>query len=422
MYEENKQSVMTYTEQQYAIATNSIEYIKQSLDIDHSKIKSSSLNLGLPGISLFYYYYSAFSQRGDYKQLAEKLLSDSISNLSNSLSDSNFKISHKTDSIDNHLASMGRFLLFVENNLDHDLETESFLNDLDWLLLPLLKNKLINNDHDLESGSLASGYYFLARYKYSGDNPKFKVILSQIVESLIDSAIFHESGGAFWRSPSLNNSVFLGLSHGSAMVINFLSDPDVFAIAPERISLIIEKAIDFLLFNRRDFVGGIFPHCYYAKSPEAVEATQLSQCYGDLGVAYSLFKGSNITKRTAIRETAWNLLLECSQRKKQNNLTFDASLVYGASGLSCIFSKLNDLTAQSEMAAARDYWFEKIPSYTGHDTTSGFKTGTSSIDEPDFTEINASFSWGISGIGITLIHLLDPKATPRFDELQMVGF
>ena len=71
---------------------------------------------------------------------------------------------------------------------------------------------------------------------------------------------------------------------------------------------------------------------------------QFSQCYGDLGPGYALLKANRVMNVPAWDAVCREVLDNCLMRRKEDNLTWDASIVYGASGLAAFFEKIYNLT------------------------------------------------------------------------------
>lgn len=395
-----------------------LECIKSELDTNLEQINNSSFDMGLPGISLFYYYYYLMTKDEKYLEKTFNLIEKSINNLS-AITISDFQKKYLSDSLDNHLSGFGRFLIFLDNNLSIQLEIVELLNELDTILKPLLYSKLELADYDIDSGALASGYYFLSRYKQT-QSPKYKKYLIDIILSLKQNSKKTDYG-IYWTSPSLNNKIYLGLSHGSSMIVNFLVkmiENNIYSF--NTIQILINNAISFVCSNERDQIRGKFPHCYFEDEPEEMEETQFSQCYGDLGIGYSILKAGYVLRDEKLRGIGEKILKDCLIRKKSDNLTEDASIVYGASGVACLYDELYTITSDPIYKKASNYWYCSISSYTikspeGHDS---FK---SMFSLPNDLSWHSSFGWGLAGIGATLIRYLNKKEYPSFNELLMIG-
>lgn len=379
---------------------------------------NTSFDMGLPGIALFYYYYYKLTNDNSYLQKVYQLIEISITKLS-TISVNDFQNKYMSDSLDNHISGFGRLLLFLQTNLNNELDIEDLLKVLDDNLKPLMYSKIEIEDYDLDSGALASGYYFLERFKQT-KLLKYRKYLQDLTCSIQNSSM-EKDDGICWASPSLNNKIFLGLSHGSGMILNFLIKMiENNIISKSEISDNIVKGVVFITNNEREQPKGRFPHCYFSNEPEVSVETQFSQCYGDLGIGYAIFKAGFVLEDDQMYKKGLEILEVCSQRSKEDNLTEDASIVYGASGVACIFDEIYKITNNLIFEESSDYWFGTIPTYIEKSQANDiiFK---SMFDFSDDVSWNTSFGWGIAGIGTTLIRFLDKKKYPSFNKLLMIG-
>lgn len=392
-----------------------IIYFEKKLEQAIREMNDCSFDLGLPGVAIFYYYKYLYTQNEKYYDFYIELIEKNIKTLS-SISKKNFNIKYRTDSIDSHLSGFGRFLIFSKTKLNQGFDFGEILNYLDDILIPLMHSKIKIKDFDINSGAFASGLYILARYKQTKDL-KYAKELEALVEGLNESAIEHNSG-IYWHSPSLDKEVYLGLSHGSAMIINFLSEVFKNGLSINKAKILIQDAVNFVLYNKREQINGIFPICYYAENPLEISETQFSQCYGDLGIGYALLKSGKVLKDERIYDSGLEVLLECAKRKKSKH-TEDASIVYGASGLACLFDEIFSIDKNILFKEASNYWYETIRTYLTQNDN-GKMSIKLRIPKNDVNWF-CSFGWGISGIGTTLIRFSDKSKYPSFNELLMVG-
>lgn len=395
-----------------------LKQIELKIKDNLNRIDNVSFDIGLSGIALFYYYYYLFTGNNNYINNVYEIVDLVIKKLS-SIEEENFEKKYYSDSFDNQISGFGKLLVFLKTKVDTELDVEALLNEIDDTLAFLMTTKLENHDYDLNSGALASGYYFLSRYKQT-KLPMFKKYLLDIIQSISENYIESENG-IYWLAPSLHNQAFLGLSHGSSMIINFLSKMIDNNITDKILIVdIIKKGITFIQSNERDQVQGRFPHCYYEDEPEEIEKTQFSQCYGDLGIGYAIIKAGKSIDDIEIFNYGQKILEECVTRKIEDKMTLDAGIVYGASGVACVFDEIYTLTGNSIFEKASDYWFKKILFYLkkGQDDDLSFE---SAFISPKDILWNISFGWGGAGIGTSLIRSIDKIKYPSFNEFLMVG-
>lgn len=240
--------------------------------------------------------------------------------------------------------------------------------------------------------------------------------LKKIYENSKEASIHHNENEIYWKAPSYLDQVYLGLSHGSAMMINFWSKLYLFDIVSsknEEETQWLKKAVNFVFERKRDFVDGYFPH--KAFSTETEEKTQLSMCYGDLGVIYSLFNANKILKNINHKGTIDKMLYTSSLRQQDPQYTYDTGILYGASGIGYIFDYFTTEINENIYENTINYWNNQILKYrtADNDFIYGFKDD---INE----NARFSFAWGISGMGIRLMQSQEAQL-PSVNELLLIG-
>lgn len=400
---------------------NIINNIITQIDQNISIFSDASIEYGKMGAALLYYYgYKHFDNK-EFLDKGELMIEESIQLISKISNDDEYIPKYKGDSVAQTLASFGKGLMFIQNHFDLDYDFSEYYEYLNDTLHETVKQDLARKDYDYFSGSLASGYYFLNRYIHDKD-PYAQKVLNEIAASIIKNAVILNQEEVYWPSPSYNNQVYLGLSHGSAMILNFLTkiyEHGILEAEEQRFKEIIYKAVYFLMKQKRNQTNGFFPYRY--PNAETVNETQLSICYGDLGILYALY---NAVKRFQLQEfedEIVQMLHESSQRKLKHSHTQDSSILYGCSGLYYMFADLCNRTSEKIYGESSQYWYDQIISYWNSDkeTLAGFQ-----FDYEDDQQIHPSakysFFWGIAGIGITLMQG-SQKKLPFPHELLLTG-
>ncbi|NSL85856.1 hypothetical protein ECE50_003370 [Chitinophaga sp. Mgbs1] len=387
------------------VAAAHTEQIKKALEIKWEAIQNASYETGLPGLSLFYAYYARYTGDTQYFEKAEDFLIRGIS----SLDLANFKRIYKTDSLDAHLAHIGRFLEFTKAHKILEVDTGDYLSDIDSTLLELMQSKIAIGNFDINSGALAAGYYFLGRSEGNVEAP-----LTLLVQGIENMAFTDEAGDYYWTTPPLYNRIYLGISHGSALLLSFLANVCERGIETEACSRIIRKAACYLLKQRSGYEKGMFPHFI---GDEETGPKQFSLCYGDLGIGYALYRAGHVLQDEHLLTVAGSILNDCLTRNREDNRTLDASILYGAAGVGATFEKLHRISGDRRYQQAAGYWYEQIPSYAVHENEfAGYKTRL-----PDAGPLwNTSFGWGIIGIGISLMRMMKPEL-PAIDPLLLIA-
>lgn len=236
-------------------------------------------------------------------------------------------------------------------------------------------------------------------------------------------AIYHTKNEVFWRAPALLNQVYLGISHGSAMIINFLTKLFEIGLINEdsiKEKQLLEHAVNFLISRKRNITDGYFSHTFSDKNPQ--EATQFAMCYGDLSILFALYNANKIIQNLAIGKEIDQMLATSTLRKKDSRYTFDGGIFYGASGVFCLFKELFRRSNHLSHKEAYNYWFHQIMTYRAPNRkkNAGFINAFEQVENKDNPSVRFSYGWGIAGIGICLMLGLDKKL-PLINETLLIG-
>lgn len=380
---------------------NHINDISKAIDsfLEKNKLNHFDYETGLLGFALYYAYLAKYTNKEEYKEKAYEIFLYSIQ----SFDPNNFYKIHGGDSLDAHLSQMGRLAIFFkENNFIENVDLEELLVQLDEVLADLMYSKISIKDFDYSSGALAAGFYFCKRYP---QNEKVKGHLEYLINSLNELSEKDDLGNIYWTSPSLHNRIYLGISHGSCLIISFISSLYELKIEQEICKYILEKSSRFVIkqYRKTEFKG-LFPNMI----GDEIDNMQFSLCYGDIGVGYALLKASNVLNNNYLKTFALTILEDCLNRKKRDNLTLDGSIYYGAAGLAIAFRRVYDITDDERFLNQAKYWLNKIDEYRiFNNEFAGFKSRL--LDNNSLW--NYSMGWGIIGIGTTLMSFdTDEKA------------
>ena len=386
-------------------AKKHIERIADVLPQHEDSLENFTYEEGKMGLSLFYCYFAQYTGEDRYFQLAEEYFDKAVSLTKMS---SKYKTIYKTDSIDCHFSNLGRFLEFAKKNEFLDMDTNIYLKEVDDVMYDLMKNKIKAGDIDLSSGAMAAGHYFLNRFN---SNSLLRSPLEDLILGLEKNANKDEDGDYYWTAPILADNIYLGLSHGSAMIVSFLVAMHENEILPDKCKELIIPAVNFIFKHQRQQERGLFPLIL----GDEIEPKQFSQCYGDLGTAYSLFRAISVIRDEKLECRVSCVLDKCIERKREDGLTWDASIYYGASGLAALFDKIYRLSAEQKYETAADYWYKQILTYSKCESgVVGYCSMLRSTEE----FWNVSFGWGVIGVGISLMKYVR-KDLPSLDGLIM---
>src|SRR5688572_1369218 len=164
-----------------------IEKIGNAIWLNQHMFSNVTFESGFLGPSLFYSYLWLYTGNTNYLTRSELFLEKGLSLLNRNM----FTRCYKTDSIDNHIAQVGRFLEFVKTHEIMNVDADDIIGSFDLVLLDLMNSKIKVGDFDIQSGALAAGYYYLSRSTNKGHVAEY---LSILIRGLDASAVVDGSG------------------------------------------------------------------------------------------------------------------------------------------------------------------------------------------------------------------------------------
>lgn len=404
------------------IEANLLEII-DSIDKNVQLFDDASVEYGKMGLALFYFYCHQHYNDDKFLEKGEQLINESIIWISN-ISQLPFTPKYKGDSISNVIASFGKGLLFLQYNWDYKYDFDNFYTVIEDTLEELTARNLEEKDFDYFSGALSAGYFYLNKYYYQKDE-KSKLILNRIYLSIQECAIHASPNEVYWKTSYVyHNLIYLGISHGSAMFVNFISKLiKCNVIENDNLNRdFLNKAVNLIINQKRDLVEGYFPNHFNNECKEKEGATIFGICYGDLGVLYAIHNANEILNDSSLDAKITSMLINATQRKMNPQYTYDAGLFYGASGIYFVFKELYDKTQVLPYKECYKYWFKQIMALKFSQIEE--KAGYTFICSPKETDqsISDEFSlgWGLAGIGISLLIEINPNL-PSLQEVILLG-
>ena len=133
------------------------------------------------------------------------------------------------------------------------------------------------------------------------------------------------------------------------------------------------------------------------------ENSRLAWCYGDLGIAYTIYQASKTFKNIQLTQHAYKILIDTTKRKTQDNtLIFDAGICHGTSGVAHFYYRLWKETSDIRFKSACDYWIKNTIQFL----TSGTSKLNLKMHNPvtkEFENAPDTLLEGSPGIGLALI-------------------
>lgn len=364
-----------------------ITKIEKILEKNIENINYIGISYGKLGYCIFLNYLSYIRIDFDYRAKAEKILEDVFYKLNNG---------YISETIYLEISELGQYLIQASNNNWINIDLEENLTSIDALMLDLMSDAIKKRDFDPVTGVLNQGYYFLERSQHKDK----KNIIHNIIEFLIEISIKSDKG-VYWESKlKEDDSIYLGISHGSSSIILFIIYCINAGYYPNntKVENTILGACEFILSHAKKENHLIFP---VIVGKDETRLISKNYCYGDFGTLYGLFFASRYYKHDQIYNQCIDFF-KITVEKGYDSPYLDAgsSLLYGDAGLAMLFRKFNKISNKDCFASSYNYMINKILNkYDKSDEYLGFR-GYWNQEEAN---INYSFNEGLIGIGLELI-------------------
>ncbi|MDR1112601.1 MAG: lanthionine synthetase C family protein [Bacteroidales bacterium] len=323
----------------------------------------------------------------------------------------------------NGLAGIGWLYEYLNEQNVINCNTNVLLEDFDVLSNRILDIYMQNKDYDFLHGGSGIAFYFMRRIKR---NPDLKSVLCQFLMDLDNMKIILPNGTITWRSKlydlqgKVKNVSNISLSHGICAIVCLLSKLWTISKDKTQIKTLLVKTIDYILEQQIDNekYHSFFP-ILPIESCEMLTISRLAWCYGDLGIATTLYQAGKTLNRQDWIDKAMEILLYAAEKRRdlQKNGVVDAGLCHGTAGIGHIFYRMWWNTRFPEFKRAADYWFEQtLKMARFEDGLAGYKAwhGTQGWqNEYGLLE-------GIAGIGLALLTYYY-EVEPTWDECLLLS-
>jgi len=383
-----------------------IKDIATSLEQYGSASTELGLLTGKPGIAIFYFYLYRFTQDERYADLVSAQLIEA------------FDILNSGEKNHRFCTGIGGFcwtleFLADEGFLDRE-EVEEPLAQLDEFISRSMMEDMEEGYYDYLHGALGTGLYYLRQIE---DVPAARQHLERLIGQLERFGIRDGDGTVKWESQvdieTGMRGFNLSLSHGLASIIYFLSKALNAQVSPERTRTLLEESVRYMLSKEQSMteVGSAFPSWITTEKPGK---SRLSWCYGDMGIAFSLYEAARALGDTSLEEKALEILSStCSRRKLEEEFVMDAGLCHGAAGLAHMYNRMYRNTGKEIFADASRFWLqETLKMATFPDGMGGYKTWKTEKYGGWLNE--AGVLEGAAGIGLALLAAVS-ESDPAWD-------
>jgi hypothetical protein len=234
----------------------------------------------------------------------------------------------------------------------------------DALARVLARAELEREPFDIIYGLTGLGVYALERW------PRAAAVDSatRIVNHLDERARRDRTGAYWWTAPALllgrrrqehpEGGVDLGVAHGVAGVIPFLARASALGAGPRSARALADDAVRWLLARAVPGDAGPTIPYFIADGAPALPARS-AWCYGDPGVAAALLVAAQDARDPFWVEEATALAVRAAERPAHLSGVVDAGFCHGSAGLAHLFNRMFQLTGESKLADAAQFWLER---------------------------------------------------------------
>lgn len=384
--------------------------------------KKSNADIGVlsggAGIALFHFYYGRLFKNEKSSDLGASIIEDIVGEINKGYSFHTFC---------GGIAGAAWVIDLLEEEEYIDLDADQLLEPLDAYLAQVTNSDRSLNFFDFLHGLLGMGMYFLKRFKNTKSvllKNKYKAYLLEII-TLVKDASIEEDGMMHWDTILVQSEKLVGcnlaLSHGIPSIINFMSRLATYDDFRPYVEEDLHKTIKYILQtqNKEQNIASCFPN-WVTKDKGGEPHSRLAWCYGDLGIALSLWKAGKSLSDAVIKEKAIGIFMHATHRKEdKDTLIRDAGICHGSFGVMHIFHFMYEETGIKEFKAAAEFWLEySFTIGTHQDGYAGYMKWQGGDDAGWSNEY--VLLDGIAGIGLTLISYLN-KEQMSWNECLMMG-
>ena len=353
------------------------------------------IDIGRGGLVLFNCHYAAYSGETAYYDRARTQFEQALREINPHTYCARFGTSYYQE-----LAELGNLVCYLNSHGHLDWDAAPLLAQLDLLLETRLEHHLKTGKLEIVNGALSAGTYFLRRYQQSAVAHRS---LHRLLDALVTLREGDKASGYYWTCHVIvEPRVYTGLSHGSAMILNFLTALHERGIRPVECADLLHYGLKFLLTTRMDPDQFLSSFPLWRGNEEVTN--NLCLVYGDVGTAYAAIRAAQRLGHAEYEAEATRIALRTVQRTNASEaFLYDASVWYGAGGSYLLYDSVFRQTGRIEFAEAARYWLNRIPEMAQHDNE---YLGFNSYFFHKHPTAQLSFKFGLTGIGLVLLQAL----------------
>lgn len=358
------------------------------------------LTSGLPGISLFFYYYGKYANEEALLNQAQEYFERSFYAIED------FQQTIKgTTLYGGYTGILWVYQHYINQQfIAADEDSKGVFSFFDEMIEQEYEREALMGNYDLLYGFIGYGVYLLER----NDIESQAVKLNRLVDLLELSAVKKDTGVAwvdrFERQTNVDGELInLGYAHGIPAIITFLSY--VYQVTKyTKAARLMEQAIGYLQSHElRPPAESSFS--YYVLNDEPFEyPSRLAWCYGDLGVGYAILKAGIALGNDDYLSYGENILKKLAVKRIEDPVTRvrDACFCHGTAGISYIMQKAFKYTGSEELYEAAQYWLSVTLRMIGEDGSCAVWSYLDDKKEWEFRQEEGLLE-GAAGVGLCIL-------------------
>ena len=304
---------------------------------------------------------------------------------------------------------------------ESDEEGGDPLAKIDAALLQYTGKTPWKDDYDVVSGLVGIGVYALEALP----KPRAKTLLEQIIMRLSEKAEEKEGGVAWKTEPELlppwqrelapKGYYNLGLAHGIPGIWAILAQAAAEGIQTDLATSLLEKSISWFL---RQFIEKeeSFPSWVVVEGTSD-RGSRYAWCYGEPGIAISLFSSARFLGRSDWEEKALSIMRRVAKAPPERAGVKDAGICHGSAGLAHILNRFFQATEEELFRTAAEHWYKKTVEF--QEPGKGI-AGFRFMDEEKVEHSDPGLLTGSAGISLALLSAAFP-IEPLWDRFLLTS-
>lgn len=376
-----------------------VDKIYQALNKKREENTDLGILAGTSGIALFYFKYAEYIESSESFDYGLELIEKSIDSINQG---------YNMPTYCSGIAGYGWLMNYLKIQQYIDVDTHDLFDQTDELLYEVMLTASKNYNYDFLHGALGYAFHFLQQFENNTSSvakAKYEKYILDFVFSLKAFAIQSADGYKWSSYTNLEQEELeynISLSHGISSIINFLSRLYPYACFKNEVEDMLHQAVKYVTSFKGKEINSIslFPN-RISHTGEISWNSRLAWCYGDLGVAVSLWNYAQAINDEALKKEVIAIVKEAAKRRKgEETLVFDAGVCHGSFGNAQLFNHFYNETNCPEFLDAAVFWInEGMSRMTDNEEYAGFMRW----EHPNQWVGDLTLLGGISGIGLSIL-------------------